>query len=378
MKFLKGLITFLLIIIIVGGVGFLAYNLYVGNLMLGNGMNMSSDNMGGTANNTANNATNNTTNDTNNDNNSNMSNMDMSTGNTDQPVAIPNPEDSKNREKLNDAITLINKAMDQITIDPYSQATVSDGSDMQMNGSTAKQGTGTINIYPSDNSSINIIPNEAPQDTAVSQPAMVGMNMEDNTKDQGKTNHVYDQMKLQQLHSGIYTIAQGLAAIEALNENLLGQSMTLETQPFTYQTYVARYNNALKNKAELENVMSLLDSASILINVNPYASDYGFTIDSDSMNQLHEGVYKFAQGMAILESLNQDFINQMTSASMNAQNSVSLMGQMNMGGSSSGLLGGFSISSIFNIILIVLIIGLIVGILGAILNLFKHKAPANS
>lgn len=366
MRFLKGLITFLLIIIIVGGVGFLAYNLYFGNLMLGSGMNMSSDNGGDS------------TNDMNNDDSSNMSNMDMSTGNTNQPVAIPNPEDSKNREKLNEAITLINKAMDQITIDPYSQATVSDTSDMQMNGSMATQGTGTINIYPRDNSSINIIPDEASQDMASSQPAMTGMNMQDNTKDQGKTNHVYDQMKLQQLHSGIYTIAQGLAAIEELNDNLLGQSMTLETQPFTYQTYVSRYNNALKNKTELENVMSLLDSASILINVNPYASDYGYTIDSDSMNQLHEGVYKFAQGMAILESLNQDFINQMTSASMNAQNSVSLIDQMNMGSSSSGILGGFSISSIINIILIVLVIGLIIGILGAILNLFKHKSPVNS
>lgn len=372
MKFFKGLIAFLLIVIIVGGVGYLAYNLYFVNLMPGNEMNMSSDKMGDTSNNTANDTTNGT------NNNSDMSDMDMSSGNMNQPVAIPNPEDGKNREKLNEAIALINKAMDQITIDPYSQATITDASGMKMNGSMGSQVTGTINIYPSDNSSVNITPNDAAPEAASSQPTMAGMNMEDSTKDTGKTNYVYDQMKLQQLHSGIYTIAQGLAAIEELNDNLLGQSMTLEEQPFTYQTYVFRYNKALQNKAELEKVMSLLESASILINVNPYASESGYTIDSGSMNQLHEGVYKFAQGMALLESLNQDFISQMTAASMNAQNEVSFMGQMNMSSSSPQILGGINFSTIINIILIVLIIGLIIGILGAILNLFKHKAPANS
>ncbi|MDF2907617.1 MAG: hypothetical protein K0R34_2938 [Herbinix sp.] len=367
MKFFKGLITFLLIIIIVGGVGFLAYNLYFVNLMPGSGMNMSSDNMGNTTNNN-----------NNNEDSSDMTDMDMSSGNMNQTVAIPNPEDGKNREKLNEAITLINKAMDQITIDPYSQATITEDPGMQMNGSMGTQVTGTINIYPSDNSSVNITPNEAPQEAETSQPAMAGMNMDESTKDSEKTNHVYDQMKLQQLHSGIYTIAQGLSAIDILNDNLLGQSMILEQQPFTYQTYVQRYNNALMNKAELEKAISLLESASILINVNPYASDNGYTIDSDSMNQLHEGVYQFAQGMAMLESLEQDFINQMTSASMNAQNSVSIMGQMNMSSNSSSLLGGLSISTIINIILIVLIIGLIIGVLGSILNLFKHKTPTNS
>lgn len=367
MKFIKGLVVFLLIIIIVGGVGFLAYNLYFGNMMLGNGMNMSSDNSEDT-----------TSNDTGDskDESMNMSDMEMSSDNMNQTAAIPNPQDAKNREKLNEAITLINKALDQITIDPYSNATVSDKSSMQMNSNMSSQGTGTINIYPSGNSSVNITPNDSTQETDTSKTTMAGMNMDDSTQDTENTNYVYDQVKLQQLHSGIYTIAQGTLAIEELNDSLLGQSMILEQQPFTYQTYVLRYNNALQNKADLEKVMSLLDSASILINVNPYASDNGYTIDSDSVKQLHEGVYNFAQGMAILESLEQDFINQMSSASVSAQNTVYNMGQMDMGSSSTSVFGGLSISTIFNIILIVLIVGLIIGILGSILKLFKYKTPA--
>lgn len=373
MKFIKGLVVFLLITVIVGGVGFLAYNLYFGNMMLGNGMNMSSDN-----------SEDNASNDTgdSNDESMNMSDKDMSSDNMNQTTAIPNPQDAKNREKLNEAITIINKALDQITIDPYSNATVSENSSMQMNSNMTSQGTGTINIYPSDNSSVNITPNDSTQETDTTQTntsptAMSGMNMGDSKQDAEDTNYVYDQVKLQQLHSGIYTIAQGISAIEGLNDNLLGQSMILEEQPFTYQTYVLRYNNALKNQSELEKAMSLLDSASILINVNPYASDSGYTIDSDSMKQLHEGVYKFAQGMAILESLKQDFVNQMSAASMSAQNTIYNMGQLDMGSNSSSIFGGFSTSTIFNIILIVLIIGLIIGILGSILNLFKHKSHEN-
>jgi uncharacterized membrane protein len=62
----------------------------------------------------------------------------------------------------------------------------------------------------------------------------------------------------------------------------------------------------------------------------------------------------------------------MTTASVNAQNLVNNMGGMNMG-SGTGLFGNLSLSTIFNIIIIVLILGLILGILGAIANLFKQK-----
>jgi len=367
MRFIKGLFVFFLIIVIVGGVGFLAYSMYFGN-MFGSGMNMSTD----TTQNTS------TDNNTNNNSNDNMSGMNNTTNDTEQIAAIPNPQDAKNREKLNEATKLINDALDQITIDPYSNTTVSDNSSMQMNSTQPSQGKGTINIYPSDNSSVNIMPDNDTQNSDTSQSTMAGMNMGNSTQDTQNNNYVYDQAKLQQLHSGIYTIAQGILAVDELNDGLLDQSMTLEQQPFTYQTYVLRYNNALKNETDLENAMTLLDSASVLINVNPYASDSGYSYDSDSMKQLHEGVYKFAQGMAILQSLKEDFVGQMSSASMNAQNAVYNSGQMNMSSSGSSLFGNISFSTIINMVLYILIFGLIIGILGAVLNLFNRKPQTNS
>lgn len=379
MKFLKGLLVFLLLIIIIGGVGFLAYNLYFNNMTFDMGMNMSSDTTGNnTSDNSANQSTDNNTTENNTNDTMDMSGMNNATGNMNQTAAIPNPQYAKNREKLSEAIVMINQALDQITLDPYSKATVSDNSSMQMNKSQSSQGTGTINIYPSDNSSVNILPDTTNQDANTTQSDMAGMNMNDVMQDTADNKYVYDQSKLQQLHSGIYTIAQGILAINELNDSLLEQSMALEQQPFTYQTYVLRYNNSLTNERDLENAMTLLNSASVLINVNPYASDSGYSYDMDSLKQLHEGVYKFAQGMAILESLKEDFISQMSAASMSAQNLVTNTTQMNMSSSDTGIFNNLSLNTIFNIIIVVMIIGLIIGLLGSILSLFKHKPQMNS
>ncbi|BCN29568.1 hypothetical protein [Anaeromicropila herbilytica] len=373
MKFFKGLVVFLLVVIIAGGTVFLAYSLYFGKMMSGNSMNMASDN-------TKNTTTNNSDKDKDSMNMSNDMNIsDSSSDNMNQTTSVPNPQDAKNREKLNKAINLINKAMDQITIDPYSNATVAYNSNMQMNSNMTSQGTGTINIYPSENSSVNITPKDSTKITTDTQSTMTGMNMggsKQNTQNMQDTKYVYDQVKLQQLHNGIYTMAQGMLAIDQLNNSLLDQSMTLEQQPLSYQTYVLRYNNSLKNETDLENIMNLLDSASVLINVNPYASDSGYEIDKDSMKKLNEGVYKLAQGMAILESLKTDFISQMSSASMSAQNLAYGTGMANMSGvsgSGSGLFGNISINMILNFVLVILVIGFIIGIIGTILKLFRNK-----
>lgn len=368
MKFIKGLLIFFLLVIIVGGVSFLAYSIYSGNMPFGGNMNMSSTN---TQDNSSNINKNNNSSDK-----MDMSDMNNSSDNN-QTVAIPNPQDAKNIEKFTEAVSLINKALEQITIDPYANATVSNSSSMNNNQMT--QGTGTINIYPSGNSSVNLTPNSTTQDTKGAKSTRSGMNITDNEQNSQNTNYVYDQIKLQQLHAGIYTIAQGVLELNELNDSLLNQSMALEQQPLTYQTYVLRYNKISKNKTDLDNVIKLLDSASVLINVNPYASDYGYEIDRDSMKQLNEGVYKYAQGMALLQSLKKDLVSQMADASQNAQSMIynSGMSNMNMGGISS-FIGNISVNSIFNIILGILIIGLIIGILGSVLSLFKNKPQNNS
>lgn len=199
--------------------------------------------------------------------------------------------------------------------------------------------------------------------------AMGSMTMNQNN------NIVYDQGKLQQLHSGIYTMAQGVLAINDLNENLLNQSMMLETNPLTYQTYVFRYNTALQNKAKLESAIELLNQISVLINVNPYASPNGYAYNSDNLKQLHEGIYKLAQGMGTLNSLKVDFTNQMSEASMQAQNRVYNTNPMDMSQEmlGTGLFRNINLSTIFNLIIIVLMIGLIAGVLGAVLKMFKKN-----
>lgn len=374
MRFLKGLFAFFLVIIIIGGIGFIGYNIYMGNLFGGN-MNMSMGSTQNTTQNTNQSTQQNTSQASSDTGSMNMSGMNGSANTANQTTAIPNPYDAQNRAKLQEATDLINAALEQITIDPYSNATVPDSS-TQMNGMQGQtsQGTGTINIYPSDSSTVSILPDN--DTTGTSQSTMGSMNM-GATDSTGTINHVYDQAKLQQLHSGIYTIAQGVMAIEELNDKLLTQSMTLEQQPYTYQTYVNRYNTALQNQTDLEKTMAQLNNASVLINVNPYASDSGYDYDGNSMKQLHDGIYKFAQGMATLESLYTDFENQMTTASMSAQKLTYSMGSMSMQGSSSSLLGNLSLSSIFNLILVVLVIGLIIGILGAIVSLFRRKPQPN-
>lgn len=351
MKFLKGLLTFFLVLIIVGGLGYIGYSVYVGEMFTRMDMTPSAqeeeDKQG----------------------DMNMAGMDNST------PALPNPLVAQNREKMNEAITLIDQALALITIDPYSKATIpKDNDEMNMNSMTGQlsQGTGTINIYPSGSSSVNITPSENATEDATE--AMSGMTMpNDSTQN---NNIVYDQGKLQQLHSGIYTMAQGVLAIKELNEKLLNQSMMIETNPITYQTYVLRYNAALKNKAELESAVESLKQVSILINVNPYASPNGYEYNSNNLMQLHEGIYKLAQGMAILDSLEDDFANQMSQATIQAQNMVYDSSQMDMGQVGllgSGVFGNVDITTIFKLIIIVLLIGLIAGILGAVLKMFRRN-----
>lgn len=368
MRFLKGLLAFFLVVIIIGGVSFIGWNIYV-DYQFNNSMNMSSDN------------TQSSSQDKSNKDETEMSNMNNTAKNAEQNVAIPNPQDAQNREKMSRAIDLIDEAVELITFDPYSNATVPDSSDsMQMeNKGQSSQVTGTINIYPSDNSSVNLTPSNdtATNDTGMSTDTQGTMgNM--NTDSDQSNNFVFDQAKLQQLHSGIYTVAQGIMAINELSKNLLNQSMKIEQTPFTYQTYVVRYSSALQNKTELDSAINMLGKASILINVNPYASDNGYAYNNDKMKQLHDGIYQYAQGMALLESLGEDFTNQMSTASMSAQNLVYNTNQMDMSSSiGTNLFGNINMSTIFNVIIIILVIGLIIGILGAISNLFKNKVRTN-
>ena len=282
----------------------------------------------------------------------------------------------QNKDKLNQAIGTINQAIDLITIDPYSKTTVPSISDsnMQMGVTQTQpsQGTGTINIYPSGNSSVNIAPsgnntpNNVTSSTNTNQRAMA---------EQQNTNFVYDQGKLQQLHNGIYTLAQGIMLVNQLNDDLANQSAMVEVSPPNYQTFVMRYNTALQNKTKLNKAITMIDQASTLVNVNPYAAPNGYQYNVQGMQQLHQGVYKLAQGMTMLNRINEDLTGQMAYAVQQAQNiaNTSMTGMDSGAMSGLGLFGSINLSTVFNIILIVMVVGLVIGIFGAIVSLFRKK-----
>lgn len=346
MKFLKSLFVTFLILLIIGGVGYIGYSYYFMDKM--NMGNMSSDT-------------------SNNNKMSNMSGMsDMPGMGNNQSVQDQMTTNSAvsmnivavgNRNQLIEAINKINQAVDLITIDPYSKTTApSQGASLQ-----APQ-SGTINIYPSGNSSLNIMPNGNTGNQLTQGMANAPLN-----------NYVYDQSKLQQLNNAIFALAQGNFLLNELSTDLLEQS---NTSLSGYQ----QYYYALQNKSKLDNALSMINQAVTLINVNPYASQSGYAYNIDAMNQMHQGVYNLAQGLAMLNKLSQSFTKQMSDAatSVYQSNGNSMNGMMNMSsGMNLGIFDNINLTTVFNILLILFVIGLFGGIIGAIHNLFKPKRSSD-
>jgi len=361
-KILRSLLAVFLILVIVGGLGYIAWSTFLAP-MNHSGMNTNPNTQAPQGQNQM--------------PHGQTPGQQAPQGNTAQNNAPLNTTAIQNRDKLSQAVGTINQAIDLISIDPYSKATmpqtnagtVQPGA-MQGQGS---QGNGTINIYPSGNSSVNIAPNG---NNTPNNPAPPANTNQGTANMQPNQNYVFDQGKLEQLHNGIFTLAQGIMMVNQLNDDLLAQSAIVEVNPPNYQTYVTRYNTALQNKTRLNNALNLLSQASTLINVNPYASPNGYPYNKDAMAQIHQGVYKLAQGMAGLNKLNEDFTNQMVQASVAAQNIYNgQAASMNHGTSSliQGLFGNISTATLFNIVMIVLLVGLILGVLGAIMSMFKKS-----
>ncbi len=347
MKFLKGLLATFLILVIIGGIGYIGYSYFFMD------MNDNNTNMSNTSNNNQNSSSSGMSGM---ENNQNQQQTTTSNVNSLNLIAV------ENRNRLNEAVNKINEAMDLITIDPYSKATVPTNSTMP-NSTQQNTGSGTINIYPSGNSSLNIMSS----DTTGNLPTQ-------NMNNTPANNYVYDQGKLQQLHNGIFALAQGVSTLDGLNNDLLTQSSPYNTNLSDYQALMLQYYNALQNKAKLDNAISMINQATALINVNPYASQYGYAFNADAMGQLNRGVYALAQGMAGLNELSQNFTKQMSDATTGVyslSNGSSVMDMSN--GMSSGFWGNISTATIINIVLGLFVIGLFAGIIGAVFNLFKPR-----
>ena len=335
MKILRGFISFILILIIIGGVGFIGWSVYK------NQGDMSGMNMPGT--------TNNTTDPQSTQHKSSDSSM-SSMPNTPNKLSL-NTLTIQNKDRLNQVVTMIGDALNQITIDPYSKLTVP-GTTVPPTMSTTPQGNTTVNIYPNSNTAINVPPQAttAPQaPTATTSPS---------------ANIVYNQGKLEQLHSGIFKLAQGMMLLNDLNDDLTLQATA--TEPTSYEGYVERYALLLQNKLKLSKSLIMINEGSTLINVNPYASGIGFEYNAQQMEQFHKGVYKLAQGMLQGVKLGDDFTKQMSQ--INTLASSNSMSNMNM--SSGSIIPTLNVKTIVTIIIIVLILTLIMSLIGATKSIF--------
>lgn len=386
MKFLKGLVVFLLIVIIIGGLGYIGWTMFfmpnshfnLGSLGMGNmsGMN-NQQNPQTPANQTANSGQ-----------MSGMNGMSGMQGNqnntaqnsTGQSNSVPNaPLNTlaiQNKDKLNQAVGTINQAIDLITIDPYSRITVPDTTmlpgSMQ---SQPNQSNGAVNVYPGGNSTVNVTPSGNNNPNKTTPPA------NNNTAamiQQQNANYVYDQGKLQQLNNGIYTLAQGIMLVNQLGDDLTIQSSTVEVTPQTYQTYINRYNTALQNKTKINNAISMINQAFTLVNVNPYGSVNGYQINIPEMQKLHQGVYKLAQGMTMMKGLNDDFTVQMAQSAYSAQLITASASSNSMSGMNMNSGTNINLATIFNIVLIVMVVGLVLGVFGAIVSMFRYKPRKDS
>ena len=373
MKFLRGLFGFFLFLVIVGGIGYIGWTYYFMPQMYQPG---------------------------------NTNANTPQTGQTPTPQGTPGtmpghnmpgqttgnvPASTtalQNKDKLNQITATIDQAIDMITMDPYSKITVPGSMDETMDmQSQQPAGNTSITIYPNGTNSVNITP--SPGTTAPTAPAagnaaataMPGMAMPDMNM-QADTNYVYDQSKLEQLHRGIFRLAQGIMLLNQLNDDLTMQAAIIEGSP-TYQTYVNQYNQAISNKAKLNNAINLIGEASELVNINPYASTNGYPYNAQVMEQLHRGIYRLAEGMMMASDLNEGFTNQMALAVNNAQAMAN--GMYNMNYASTPILGNWSqllstsnLSYIFNLILVVLVVVLILSIFGAIGSMLKAKPQSRT
>ncbi|MGE5416499.1 MAG: hypothetical protein ACM3UZ_07040 [Acidobacteriota bacterium] len=339
MEILRRLLIFILVLIIVGGLGYIGYSEFYMKGMKHGSMNMT------------------------------PSTTEQPKTTTTTPETKPNATAAANRDQLQNALTTVDQAMDLITVDPYSKTTVPNSLFMPGNrNGQYNQGTGTINIYPDGNSSVNVTP---PKTGTTTDQNTANTNNTGNASP--NTNYVFDENRLIRLHSAIFNLAQGRIVLDELNADLSDQAAAAEANPPDQTTWMNRYNAALQNRNKLESAIRMLNQINVLVNDNPYASPNGYQYDTSAMEQLHRGIYNLAQGMRTLNKLDQDFTNQLGQASAMIQTS-DMSGMMSMPGMnmpSSGLLAGLNMGTILTVLMVIIVMILIISILNYMMNLLR-------
>ena len=383
-KFLNTLLVVFLIIVIVGGVGYIGYSyLFMDHAGMniastqdtqatsGNSDTMPGMNMGTSQDTQASSSS------------GTMPGMQQRNGTgqqiqgndqnmTGNPAAVSQTSTIlKNREELNDAIAGLDETIKYLTLDPYgSEPDIKAGSDsvsMPDDTNTESDNT-TINIYPQDNNTLNIVPPNG-SNTAVQQNNGGMQNM----------GTAYDATKMEQLHSGIYNLSVGKAMIEQLKKNLENQvGYANSNGQDLVQFYSNQYYLTQQNKNKLDSALSYINRAAELVNINPYVSVQGPVYDQERMGQIHKSVFQLAESVVALNLLNDEMTDQSINLSnkmQDAYNNANI--QMNNSamsmGSSSSVFGNINLQTVINIILILFVASLIFGIFGFVMSLFKSK-----
>ena len=349
-SFLSGLVVFFLIIVILGGVGYLGFNI-IKNANGMPGMNMASDKTSTDAGSTGTAGSDTKEQTANTENNSQEDTQNAYKIN--QINKIMN-----NKEALSQASETISSALDKMTLDPYAvdekKSTSANSNTMgDMNGDNAtsndSQDKTTINIYNS---------------SAANQQSTQMQSM-------GQT---YDADKMQQLHSGLYKVSVGMQLLDQLQDDIAVQieKAGLDTSSKT-EFYMNQYYKTVLNKNKLSEALNYINEAVDLININPYVDANGLVYDSQRMAQLHDSIYIIAQGVVDLNKLNDNLLSQSVDlgtlaqkAYNDSQQNQNSMGNMNMTTSS-----GLNVTSLITIVLIAFVVIFIIALLGSIIKLFK-------
>lgn len=321
-NFISKFLSFILIIIIVGGVGFLGYSI------LKNNGEMFMDSMNGSMT-------------TGNNNMSSQPQDTMNTGSDDdtQYSTVVISSVLQNKENLAKTIKDLNSSINLMTLDPYSAENNQHGSQNQTPAvETAPQGS-----------------------------QITGM------QSMGTT---YDAAKMEKLHTGLYKVSVGMKLLYQLNDNMEVQyekaSMEIN-KPTEY--FYNQYLITVQNKAKLSEALTYVNEASSLLNINPYVSQSGSVYDKEKMSNIHDSIYELAQVVIDLNKINDDLSNQAITLGNVTQGYIDNANSMqNMNMESTNTFSNINVVSLLNIAAIAFMAIFVVSILGYIYRLLRTPA----
>lgn len=356
-NFLSKFISFLLVLIIIGGIGFLGYKVILGR----GGMDMSSM----TSRDTSKSDNSSSHEQMTGEGSSSKDSMNMGnstnggTSDKQYSTTVINAV-AQNKSSVEKTIVSLNESLKLMTLDPYGV----DTKQRESMNSTANSSQQNNDENKTTTNATNTTVNVYPQNSTSQVTAMQGM---------GTT---YDAAKMEKLHTGLYKVSVGIQLLDQLKNNLsvqLEQASMEVKDPSQY--YYNQYLITLQNKNKLTEAITYINEANSLLNINPYVSQNGAVYNKERMSQVHDSIYKLAQVIVDLNKINDNFLNQtitLGNMTQNYINNVQSMENMNMDMTNTNFFGNVSAGTVFNALVVVFLVIFIVSILGYINRLLKE------